>query len=229
MAISNRGILNDENLITIDLTNNTGSALAVGQPMPYQGRIVISKGVVASLAEAPFFMRGQFELPKATGALAQGQVVFWDVADGNLNTDPTNPLAGRVRKAVDSGDATVIIELGEGMFEARDLVSIANDSGGDLAVGGVLPTAEGETYSRIYIASEAVDSTDTGKFYKDIVATLPKTTSEAMARGIIVNWNSSTGKLTTASTTAGHSVAGRIIVTANTVATTAIVDISDRG
>ncbi|MFH2013833.1 MAG: DUF2190 family protein [Patescibacteria group bacterium] len=222
--------MNKEGLQSIELLNDTGSALVVGQPMFYKGRIVLSKNALANGSIGPFLWRGQVEMPKNTStAFTKGQVVFWDIADGELNADAGNPLAGRVIQAVGASTATAIIDFGEGLFDSRKLIALKNDSGADLAQGAVLKTQAGQIYSRIYVASEAVVNSATGNFYADLVVTLPKLSSVAMARGVIVSWDHTNSHLTTVTYTAGHSTAGRVIVAEDSASLTVKIDIADRG
>jgi predicted RecA/RadA family phage recombinase len=230
MTIANKGIISKVGLDEITLVNGSGADLAVHEPMQYVGKIVLARIAVANGASAPFDWRGQFTMPKSTSeAFVKGQVVFWDFTNKHLDSDPRNPLAGRVVEAVGASTAECVIDLGDGDFEAKMITAVKNDSGGNLAIGGVLPTKGGETYSRIYIASEAVANSATGNFYKDLVVTLAKNPAIAFTRGIIVNWDSKNSYLTTATITNGHSIAGRVMVAAGTGVATAKIDISDRG
>ena len=55
---------------------------------------------------------GVFDLPKATGAIAQGAKVYWDNTNKNVTTTATaNTLIGAATVAAASGDATARVKL----------------------------------------------------------------------------------------------------------------------
>ena len=57
-------------------------------------------------------LRGVFELPKATGALTQGQAVYWDAAAGRITaTSSGNTAAGAAATAAASAAATARVRL----------------------------------------------------------------------------------------------------------------------
>lgn len=57
-------------------------------------------------------LRGVFDLPKATGALTQGQAAYWDAAAGRITaTSSGNTLVGAAATAAASGAATARVRL----------------------------------------------------------------------------------------------------------------------
>lgn len=66
----------------------------------------------ASGAEVEATLCGVFELPKATGAITQGALVYWDNTAKNVTTTSTsNTLIGAAVVAAASGDTTAIVRL----------------------------------------------------------------------------------------------------------------------
>lgn len=58
--------------------------------------------------------RGVFDLPKAAGAIAQGQKVYWDNAASNLTTTAAgNMLIGVATQGAAAGDATARMKLNQ--------------------------------------------------------------------------------------------------------------------
>lgn len=57
-------------------------------------------------------LNGVFELPKATGALTVGALVYWDDTAKNVTTTSSgNTLMGKAFAAAASGDTTGIVRL----------------------------------------------------------------------------------------------------------------------
>ncbi|MBU1040060.1 MAG: DUF2190 family protein [Proteobacteria bacterium] len=101
--------------------NETGAEIASGSPVLVGATLGVACGIIADDTEGVLAIEGVYELPKATGAIGQGALVYWD-ADGNpvvgatqtgalTTTDSGNTLAGRAYAAAASGDATVQIKL----------------------------------------------------------------------------------------------------------------------
>ena len=77
-------------------------------------RIGIATADIAANALGSLAVEGVFNFPKSDGsstALVQGDLVFWDVADQEINTDSANPMAGIVAKAASDDDTTVDVKL----------------------------------------------------------------------------------------------------------------------
>ena len=85
---------------------NSGSPLFVGS------LFVVP---IANAAEAEVFagkVMGVFEIAKATGALTEGQKLYWNSTNSNLTTTASgNTLVGVAVAAAASGDATVKVRL----------------------------------------------------------------------------------------------------------------------
>jgi predicted RecA/RadA family phage recombinase len=96
---------------TITLTAPTGGVSSGGGVL-VGSLFGIAAGDAAENADVEVLTRGVFELPKATGAIAQGAKVYWNNANGNVTTTVTgNTLIGAAIAAAASGDATVIVRL----------------------------------------------------------------------------------------------------------------------
>lgn len=90
-----------------DLTS--GSVLVIGD---YIG--VVSYDVLTG-EEGELSLTGVVSIPKvAATALAQGDTVYWDIADDEVNEDNLNPVAGTVHKAALAADTHVEVLLKHG-------------------------------------------------------------------------------------------------------------------
>lgn len=67
---------------------------------------------VASAVEGEFALEGVFDIAKATGAVTQGQKMYWDNAAKVVTTTATsNAQVGHATQAAGSGDATARVRL----------------------------------------------------------------------------------------------------------------------
>lgn len=81
------------------------SALANGVPTEIGGLLVVPQMDIEADTLGAVVSGGEFTGPKATGfAPAVGDVMYWDVADGEFNSDTTNPAYGHYTVAAASGD-----------------------------------------------------------------------------------------------------------------------------
>lgn len=63
-------------------------------------------------AEVEITLEGVFDLPKATGAISAGALVYWDAVTGEVTTTDTgNVLIGAATEAAASGAATARVRL----------------------------------------------------------------------------------------------------------------------
>lgn len=77
--------------------NESGDTITSGSVVVIGDRIGIATGDIADDATGPLAVEGVFELPLAAAADPDiGDVVYWDVADGEINTDVMNTRAGYV-------------------------------------------------------------------------------------------------------------------------------------
>lgn len=88
-----------------DLTS--GAGFLVGSIFAVAS-LTVAAGVVVSGVTS-----GVFDLPKAAGAVTQGQKLYWDNAAFNVTTTSTNNTQiGVATAAAASGDATARVKLG---------------------------------------------------------------------------------------------------------------------
>jgi predicted RecA/RadA family phage recombinase len=92
-----------------------GSAVAVGTVVVLNDTITVADRPIAANALGAVAVKGVFEFPKASGAIGQGAVVYWDSTNSNLTTTATgNKRAGKAATAAASADATVWLALNMG-------------------------------------------------------------------------------------------------------------------
>jgi predicted RecA/RadA family phage recombinase len=99
-----------------DLINYTpGSAVAAGAVVVLADLITVAPRPIAANALGAVAVEGVFKLPKASGAISQGAIVYWNSTDGNVTTTSSgNKRAGKAAEAAASGDATVPVLLNIG-------------------------------------------------------------------------------------------------------------------
>jgi predicted RecA/RadA family phage recombinase len=94
-------------------TNATGSPIASGAVVIVGVLCCIALGDIADGATGEVATEEVWEVPKAAPlVIDQGDAVYWDVADGNINkTEADNVLAGVAFADAASADTTVKIKL----------------------------------------------------------------------------------------------------------------------
>lgn len=91
------------------------SAVAVGAVVVLNDTIAVADRPIAANALGAVAVEGVFEMPKATGAIGQGAVVYWDSTAGNVTTTASgNKRAGKAAKAAESADAVVWVAINKG-------------------------------------------------------------------------------------------------------------------
>lgn len=98
--------------LTIEFT--AAAAHSAGDPVLIGTALVgVCVDDVANGAQGVARMEGVFNVPCPTGAIAQGDSLWWDVADAEVNTSATgNIYAGKAWAASGSGVLTVDLKLG---------------------------------------------------------------------------------------------------------------------
>lgn len=87
-------------------------AVASGGGAKIGALFAVAVGTVAEGAEGEFATVGVFDLPKATGAIAQGAKVYWDDTNRVVTgTASGNTLIGVAVRAAASGDAAARVRL----------------------------------------------------------------------------------------------------------------------
>lgn len=94
-------------------TNGTGSAVAAGDPVLVGTRVGIALGDIASAAAGEVAMDEVWKIAKAAPlVITQGDLVYWDATDENVNKTATdNTLAGFAFASAASADTTVLVKL----------------------------------------------------------------------------------------------------------------------
>lgn len=92
--------------LTMPYQRNSGEGVLVGDLFG------VVEETTANGAKGPVRTEGVFTLPKATGALAEGVLVYWDNAAKNVTATATgNRRIGATMASALSGDATVNVRL----------------------------------------------------------------------------------------------------------------------
>lgn len=105
----------------MDHLNESGATILSGDPVLMGATLGVAATDIADDATGSVAIEGVFEIRKATGAIGQGALVYWD-ADGNpvvgssqtgalTTTSSGNTLVGRAYAAAGSSDATVQLKL----------------------------------------------------------------------------------------------------------------------
>jgi len=88
------------------------AAVTDGDVIVSNGQVLVAEGDYEADEEGVYTCMGPTEFPKvAATAFAVGDKAYFDVADGEINTDNANPLAGVVIAAAAAADTTVLVEL----------------------------------------------------------------------------------------------------------------------
>lgn len=84
------------------------SAVAAGDVVVLADLVTVAPRAIAANALGAVAVEGVWSMPKATGAISQGAIVYWDATAGNVTTTATNnKRAGKAAKAAASSDTTV--------------------------------------------------------------------------------------------------------------------------
>lgn len=91
------------------------SAVAAGDVVVLNDLIAVAPVAIAANALGAVSVEGVWSLPKATGAIGQGAVVYWDSTNSNITTTSTsNKRAGKAAAAAVSGDTSVKVLINIG-------------------------------------------------------------------------------------------------------------------
>ncbi len=132
-------------LLTAPYTVTSGQAAKVGK---FFG---VACDDITSGATGQFKTEGVFNITKTTGAIAQGDPVFWDNTNKYLTTTAnSNAEVGVCLVAALSGDTTVTVKLNEGLVTQKFISSEQTGTGSSQNVAhglGVVPTRVLVTYT----------------------------------------------------------------------------------
>jgi predicted RecA/RadA family phage recombinase len=91
------------------------SAVAVGDVVVLGDLFCVSELAIVANRKGALSIDGGYILPKASGAISQGVIVYWDATAGNITTTAgSNKRAGKAAEAAASGDATVKVLINQG-------------------------------------------------------------------------------------------------------------------
>ena len=91
------------------------SAVAAGDVVVLGDLVTVAPRAIAANALGAVAIEGVFTLPKASGAISQGVIVYWDATNSNITTTAgSNKRAGKAAYAQASGDTTVKVLLNQG-------------------------------------------------------------------------------------------------------------------
>ncbi len=100
---------------TLDYTPS-GADVASGDFVTLGGLGGVAKTDIADGKKGAVHIAGVFSVPKASGAVIQGQRLYWNSSNNNLTTTASgNTLVGVSAEAAASGDANVKILLNVGL------------------------------------------------------------------------------------------------------------------
>jgi predicted RecA/RadA family phage recombinase len=91
------------------------SAVAAGAVVVLNDLVCVAPVAIAANALGAVAVDGVWALPKASGAIGQGAIVYWDSTNSNITTTSTsNKRAGKASAAAVSGDTTVNVLINIG-------------------------------------------------------------------------------------------------------------------
>jgi predicted RecA/RadA family phage recombinase len=97
------------------IDHTPSSAVAAGAVVVLNDLVCVAPHAIAANALGKVDVGGSWSMPKATGAIGQGALVYWDATAGNITTTATNnKRAGKAAKAAVSGDASVQVLINIG-------------------------------------------------------------------------------------------------------------------
>jgi len=90
------------------IDHTPSSAVAAGGVVVLNDLVTVAPRPIAANALGAVAIEGVFSMPKASGAIGQGALVYWDSTNSNITTTSSgNKRAGKAAAAALSGDATV--------------------------------------------------------------------------------------------------------------------------
>lgn len=92
-----------------------GSAVAAGDVVILNDLVAVAPVAIAANKLGAVSVEGVWSMPKASGAIGQGALVYWDATNGNITTTSSgNKRAGKAAAAAASGDTTVKVLINIG-------------------------------------------------------------------------------------------------------------------
>jgi predicted RecA/RadA family phage recombinase len=98
------------------LINHTpSSAVAAGGVVILNDLVTVAPVAIAANALGAVAVEGVWNMPKASGAIGQGALVYWDSTNSNITTTSAgNKRAGKAAAAAASGDTSVSVLINIG-------------------------------------------------------------------------------------------------------------------
>ena len=91
------------------------SAVAAGDVVVLNDLVCVANRPIAANALGAVSIEGVHTMPKASGAIGQGALVYWDATNSNITTTSSgNKRAGKAAKAAASADTTVQVLINIG-------------------------------------------------------------------------------------------------------------------
>lgn len=90
------------------IDHTPSAAVAAGDVVVLADLVAVAPRAIAANALGAVSVEGVWSMPKATGAISQGAIVYWDATAGNVTTTSSgNKRAGKAAKAAASADTSV--------------------------------------------------------------------------------------------------------------------------
>lgn len=91
------------------------AAVAAGAVVVLNDLVTVALRPIAANQLGAVAVEGVFSMPKATGAIGQGALVYWDATAGNITTTVgSNKRAGKAARAAGSSDPAVLVLINQG-------------------------------------------------------------------------------------------------------------------
>lgn len=97
------------------IDHTPSSAVAAGGVVVLNDLVAVAPVAIAANALGAVSVEGVWSMPKATGAIGQGALVYWDATAGNITTTSSgNKRAGKAAAAAASADTSVKVLINVG-------------------------------------------------------------------------------------------------------------------
>lgn len=97
---------------TLDYKNSGSETIEAGEIVLVGKRIGIASTLIKPNQLGALDVVGVFAMPKATGAITMGALVYWDAAGENITTTSTNnTLAGYAAADAGADDTEVLVKI----------------------------------------------------------------------------------------------------------------------
>jgi predicted RecA/RadA family phage recombinase len=92
------------------IDHTPSSAVAAGGVVVLNDLVCVAPVAIAANALGAVAVDGVWNFPKASGAIGQGALVYWDSTNSNITTTSAgNKRAGKAAAAAASGDTSVLV------------------------------------------------------------------------------------------------------------------------